>query len=78
MRLKNCVYLILLELTAVVDCVLCVSIGMLAHRTEITLAPLARNTRVCGFDHNYRVGRASLLGTRLIFCFRMIVNPTFP
>jgi len=39
MRLENCVDLVRLELTTVVDCVKGVSKGMLADRAKVTLAP---------------------------------------
>jgi len=45
---------------------------MLADRTEVTLAPLAGNTHVCGVDYNYRVDSAWLSGIRLIFFSCMI------
>lgn len=39
MRLENCVYLVRLELTTVVDCVKGVSECWLADRAKVTLTP---------------------------------------
>ena len=61
-RLENCVNLIRLKLTTVVDCVKGVCKGLLADSAEVTLTPFTSNSFVHGSNHDRRVGRAQEQG----------------
>ncbi len=57
MQLENCVYLVRIKLTTVVDCVKAVRKGLLAGRAKVTLTPFTSNSFVYGFYHARRVYR---------------------